>query len=402
MTLSLATRTALGLASLVIIIIISLVSEKPADVKILLILLGIGMFVTNIFGSFTAVLAGLEKFKEYGLISAAYSFAYSAVAIAALYLGYGLVGIGASQLAIATAIAVVGILFVSTKVMKPLANLSIQGCIELLKKAAPLGLAGILVMMYYRIGFILLSFIRGDVELGYYNSAFTIINGLLLFAGTFSGTLLPRLSSLYALNTDNLDKLFRTAFKYLFFLGFGFAFGAAILARPVFELLFGAEYLPGASTLVILGWASALMFINSLNNNMLIALDLKKKLLYINGVVAAANILLNVIFIPSLGFKGAAFATFGSELILSIWSCSVLNEHNPLLNFVSLIARTLVAALVMTVVISLLHFSVIVEIALGVAVYSLALIIVRGLDRSDLEIVMSLMGRRATDFKTAS
>jgi O-antigen/teichoic acid export membrane protein len=268
--------------------------------------------------------------------------------------------------------------------------------------SAPLGLAGILVILYYRIGFVLLSFMRGDIELGYYNSAFTIVNGLLLFAGTFSGTLLPRLSSLYADEEGNLGKLFRTAFKYLFILGIGFAFGAAALAGPIFDLLFGPEYHPGASSLASLGWATVLMFINSLHNNTLVALNMKKKLLLINGVVAAVNILLNIALIPQFGFRGAAVAVLGSELILSIWTYSILRVHNPGSHLIPLAIKTLAAALAMTFAVTLIHAHVVTRVALGIVVYALALVAVKGLDRSDLQIASRIIKRSATDFETAT
>jgi O-antigen/teichoic acid export membrane protein len=402
MAASLTARTALGILSMASIVVIALLSHKHIEVKLLMILLGLAMLITNMLGSFTSVLVGLERFKAYGLISATYSFTYSALAIAALYLGFGLVGIGVSQLIVAAAITLLGIFFVSMKVMKPAGGLSIAGGIGLLKMSAPLGLAGILVILYYRIGFVLLSFIKGDIELGYYNSAFTIVNGLLLFAGTFSGTLLPRLSSLYAEDEENLGKLFRTAFKYLFILGIGFAFGAAVLAGPIFDLLFGPEYHPGASSLAILGWATVLMFINSLHNNTLVALNMKKKLLLINGVVAAANILLNIALIPRFGFRGAAGAVLGSELILSIWTYSILRVHNPGSNLIPLAIKTLAAALAMTFVVNLIHAHVVIRVALGIAVYALALVAVKGLDRSDLQIASRIIKRSATDFETAT
>jgi len=77
--------------------------------------------------------------------------------------------------------------------------------------------------------------------------------------------------------------MYRTVFKYLLFVGTGCAFGALVLARPVFELVFGPEYLPGAAALKILIWASALIFVNSLQGILLIASDMKRELLYLTA-----------------------------------------------------------------------------------------------------------------------
>jgi O-antigen/teichoic acid export membrane protein len=262
----------------------------------------------------------------------------------------------------------------------------------MLKKAAPLGITAVLVAIYYKAGFVLLSYFRGDTEVGYYNSAYTVVNTLLLFAATLSGTLLPRLSSLFIVDFAVLGNLYRTAFKYLLFIGLGFAFGATFLAKPVFMLVYGPAYLPGAAALAILIWASALMFVNSLQGTLLIASNMKRQLVYLTGTAAIANIILNVILIPKFGFRGAAVTAVVSEAIAGTWAFVLLREHIPFKYLLSLLLKAILASIVMILLIEALSsMNVIWRVAIGIAVYGICLLVFRGIDSADLRIVKKLL-----------
>jgi O-antigen/teichoic acid export membrane protein len=392
-SLTLLARTILGCISLAIIVAVAIFANKPDDVRLLLILLGAGMFVTNLFGSYSAVLMGLEKLESFAVFSALYSLGFTVLAIAALKLGFGLVGIGVSQLSVGLIITVAGVLYVTHKVMKPLGGIDFPKGIEIFKMAAPLGLTAVLTAIYYRANFIILSYMRGDMEVGYLNAAYTISNTLLLFATTFSGSLLPRLSSLFVNDYETLGKIYRTAFKYLVFVGIGSAFGAVALAKPVIEFLFGEQFMPGATALSILIWGSALMFANSLQGNMLVASNKKRELVHMTGVAAAANIALNFLLIPPYGIGGAALAMVVSEAITGIWSFVLLRRHNPPSTLLAIIVKSVLASLLMILaIISIPMFHVAYRVIIGIAAYAVGLVVFRGFDAADIKIIRNLAG----------
>ncbi len=371
----------------------ALLSNKPYDVKLLLCFLAVSMFVTNLFGSFTAVLVAQERFAAFGILSALYVFGYSVLAIMALLAGFGLVGIGVSQMIVAVAVAVIGTLYVSSRILKPRGRPRFSGGFDFFKLAAPLGLTALLTSMYHKTDFVLLSYIKGDQEVGYYNAANTLINSLLLFATTFTSTLLPRLSALFAADFAVLGKLYRTAFKYLLFAGIGCAVGATILAVPILNLLFGDKFQAGAGALTILIWAACLMFVNSLQGSLLVASNLKNQLVYMTATAAVANIILNVILIPVYSIKGAATAVVVSEAIAGCWSYILLRKHNPLIYLSTLLSKAAVAAAVMALAVIFVPLGhVLLRVGLGIVIYAIALVVVRGFDSRDLKIVRDVLG----------
>ncbi len=394
---SLLARTYLGLISFIIIVVIALFSNKPMDVKLFLCFLGISMFVTNLFGSYSAVLIGLERFSTFGIISTVYVFTYSGLAILSLFWGFGLIGIGISQMVVAIGVTLIGAVYISSKIIKAQGRPRLIEGINIFKLAAPLGITAILTNIYHRTDFVLLSYIKGDQEVGYYNAASTLINSLLLFATTFSSTLLPRLSALFAADFEILGKLYRTAFKYLLFVGVGSAIGATILAEPIIKFLFGDKYLPAAPALAILIWASALMFVNSLQGSLLVASNMKKQLVQMTGAAAIVNIILNIIFIPAYGIKGAASAVVISELIAGGWSYILLKRHNPTTHILFLILKAMAASAVMAlVVLGFPSFQILIRISLGIVAYGASLIAIKGFSGADMKVVRDILGIKAT------
>jgi len=386
-------RIILGGFSLLIIIAVALFSQKPPDVKWLLILLGTGMFTTNLFGSYSAVLMGFERFKAYGVFSALYSLGVVLLSLLALKIGLGLVGIGVGQLLTSLVVTISGILFVTYKVLSPRGGINFSGSLGVLKAAAPLGLASVLITIYYRADFVMLSYMRGDIEVGYYGAAYTIINTLLLFAGTFSGSLLPRLSNLFVNDSAALARLYGVAFKYLLFVGIGAAFGAMILADPIMQFLFGEDYLPGGAALSILIWASALMFVNSLQGTLLVASDLRRQLVYLTGTAAGVNLLLNLFLIPAYGIRGAAAATVSAEIIAGVWSFALNRKYHSSRDMARALIGPLAAAIIMSIVLLLLPtMHVLYRIILGIITYLACLIIFKGLGSRDFDIIRDMIG----------
>jgi O-antigen/teichoic acid export membrane protein len=390
-------RMILGFISFLIIITIAIFSNKPADVKLLLLFLGLSMYVTNLFGSYTAVLIGLEKFAAFGIISSIYVFTYSSLAIVTLLMGFGLIGIGISQMSAAIVVAIAGMIYVSIKILKVQWRFNLTEGKQIFKLAAPLGLTAILTNIYYRADFVMLSYIRGDQEVGYYNAAYTVVNTLLLFAVTFTSTLLPRLSALFATDFAILGKLYRTAFKYLLFMGMGSAIGAMLLASPILKLLFGEKYLPGAGALSILIWASALMFVNSLQGSLLVASNMKRNLVHLTGAAAAGNLILNILLIPRFGIRGAAAATVFSEIIAGSWSFVLLRKHNSLRYIANLIIKALAASLIMAFVVTRFpNLHILLRVLSGIATYAIGLIVFRGFNSADIKIIKEVLGIRVS------
>jgi O-antigen/teichoic acid export membrane protein len=385
-------RFILGLIIAVIFLAVGFISGKPIEVKIFVALLAATLLFNNIMGGFYSALYGFERFGFYGLLSAGAQIVGTGLTFMALYYGFGLVGIGAALLATTAVACVVAATFVSTKVCRP-SPFSFTGLFELFKKAAPFGIMTILVVFYYRANFAILSFLKGDEAIGYYNAAFAIVAGIVVLTTTFGATLLPRMSKLYSDDRDGLMTLYRKAFRYLMLAGLGIAFGGMAISKNLMTFLYSPLYAPSAGALSALVWVSALTFTNPLQGSLLVVRNSRRHLVIMSALGALCSIIMGFIMIPHFSFVGAGIALLLSELIIWVYSFILNREFLPLQYLISILWRALVAAAAMVLILSLVHnSSAIWLILLGATIYIGMLFTMRALLVEDVRLISRTIG----------
>ncbi len=85
--------------------------------------------------------------------------------------------------------------------------------------------------------------------------------------------------------------------------------------RPLVAILFGQEFLPATSLLMLIAWAIPLDFLTSYLINAYIAWGMEKKILICTVIGAGSNIVLNLFSIPAYGATAAAINTLISYVI---------------------------------------------------------------------------------------
>jgi O-antigen/teichoic acid export membrane protein len=398
---SIMLRLVLGLVTSVVFIIIGQLSNKPVDVKIFIVLLAASLLLNNIAGAFSSVLYGYEKFGLFGLLSSGTQLLVSTLMFLALIMGRGLVGIGVAIFITTLITTTIIVVIVSLKYCRPKLS-KINGLFDILLKSLPVGVMTILVVLYYRANFAILSFFKGDTVLGYYNAAFAIVSGITILTTTFGSTILPRLSWLLAYNRDGLISLYNRSFRYLMFAGVGIAVGGLALAKPLMEFLYSSAYRPAATELSILIWVAALTFTNPLQSSLLVARKIKQHLIIMASLAAICGITIGIILIPRYSLVGAGIALLTSELISWIYAFILNREYLSLDSLLSIFWKAMAASGVMFLVLKLADgVNVICLLFLGAGVYIITLFIVRGFNVDDIGVIARTIGlsRQPVDTK---
>lgn len=391
-------RTLLILISFAVLLPLSLAINKPPDVRKLIWLLTGAMGMTTLAGTFTSTISGYERFRLFSLFSLLTQSVNTFSGLAVLSAGLGIVGIGGAQFGSALICSTGIALAVHYRIVPFSFAWSFSRIKGVLRAAAPLGMTALITMLYYRASFIFLSHFHGDMEVGYYNSAYSIINSLLLLPATFSMTVLPRMSEYAKHDSERLNLLYRRAYMYMFYFGFSTATGGMLLAGPIFDLLYPDSYLPGVPILRILVWALALMFVTSLQGTHLVSRDLKKHLLIVVAAAAVANIISNVLLIPPLGGYGAAIAAVLSEAVSGIGGFLVLRKHLPVRVLLGWILRLGPSLAAMAVFLMLTPaWPLIIRIAIGGIIVVGFLTLVGGLRRDDYQMAVQLWRKGALE-----
>jgi O-antigen/teichoic acid export membrane protein len=101
--------------------------------------------------------------------------------------------------------------------------------------------------------------------------------------------------------------------RLLFAAGAGAAAVLAVIPEPILDLFFGERYVESAAALRILAFAVPLVFVNAVFLYELVAAGHQGACAKAQAVTTTANVVLNVLLIPRIGFRGAAVATVLSE-----------------------------------------------------------------------------------------
>jgi O-antigen/teichoic acid export membrane protein len=106
----------------------------------------------------------------------------------------------------------------------------------------------------------------------------------------------------------------------------------SLFAKPLIQFLYGTEYTEAAGVLAIYIWSGIFVFLGVANGKWILLENLQIYSFYRTIIGGIVNILLNLIMLPILGIKGAAYSTLISYSIASYFSMALF--ENSRANFI--------------------------------------------------------------------
>jgi O-antigen/teichoic acid export membrane protein len=216
-----------------------------------------------------------------------------------------------------------------------------------LKAALPFGLIVAFFLVYFRIDSVMISFFRGDEEVGLYNAAYNLISAFMFLPAGLVAALFPMLAARYASPDEDLDVPFQRAARWLLAMSLPLAVGGSLLNQEVTRLTLGDTYMPAATSLAVLVWTLPVWFITFLQGNMLTVIERQKAVAVVGAANMVVNLGLNLAVIPAYGFTGAAVTTLLTELVGLLLMFWLLKRNIQILSTVRLAIRVLILAGVM-------------------------------------------------------
>jgi O-antigen/teichoic acid export membrane protein len=159
----------------------------------------------------------------------------------------------------------------------------------------------------------MLSFLKGDEAVGYYNGAYIILSSLLLLPDAFVRSIFPLMSDFYQTGILSLAKTFIRSFKYLITAAILIVCIGFMLSKEIILFLYGDDFLPSASALEILIFAGGIIFISTLVSTTLTAVNKQRINMWLALINVFCNIVLNLLLIPKWSYIGASIATVITE-----------------------------------------------------------------------------------------
>ena len=180
-------------------------------------------------------------------------------------------------------------------------------------------LAAFFAFLVLRIDLLMVKYILGSEQAGYYSIAATMADMVYMLPVVIGTILFPKLSAL----SDNRKKWELTK-KISYGVGclmIVLVVAAVLLAKPVTGFLYGKAFLPAVPAFIWLMPAILLLSVNTILINYFASIGMPKIVIYSPGMAALLNIVLNIYLIPARGCVGAAWssvAAYGSMLGVSL------------------------------------------------------------------------------------
>jgi O-antigen/teichoic acid export membrane protein len=245
-----------------------------------------------------------------------------------------------------------------------------------------------------------IGYFMGVTSVGIYSVGYVIGTIPFMAAETLGFVLSPTLSKLYDEGKmDEVKTHLSYSVKYLLAIAIPFVFGAAILAKPVLNMLSTSEVAAEGYFIVPLVALGALfMATHALISQVLVLVKKTKIIGAIWILCALVNLGLNILVVPRMGIMGAAITTLISyALALGIMVYYSLKEIRFNIEW-SFLLKSLAASAIMSLVIwamdSAAISNVIVTVIAGIIVYAAALILFKGFKREEGRFARELFQRR--------
>jgi len=185
----------------------------------------------------------------------------------------------------------------------------------LMKVAIPLGIASLLITIYYQIDAVLLLKLSNPFETGQYGAAYRFLSPLLLLPAAVMSSFFPVLSAVHKHDPDRVRRLVQRAAELLAMISLPILAVTLVLSGPIVHVLLGPHNERAAQVLPILMIAFVSICFGSLAGFLAPLLNLNWRLAIYSAIGAAANVGLNVWLIPRYGALGSAWVTVITEVL---------------------------------------------------------------------------------------
>lgn len=197
------------------------------------------------------------------------------------------------------------------------ASPDVKFILQLLRRALPFAIAGIIGSLELRANIFLLGWLQGEQAVGYYSAASRITDGLRLAPNAFFGALLPALALLSVReHAAATQRLFRRAQWSLFAFGIVVALAITLFAQPLMEWTYGAQFESSRTVLIVLAWGLIPALALGLLVLLLYAQHQERVVNLVLAIGLALHVGMAIPLILSYGAVGAALAALLSDVVV--------------------------------------------------------------------------------------
>ena len=190
---------------------------------------------------------------------------------------------------------------------------------EILVFSLPLLVSAASWLIFSDLDTFMLGYYSQTGDVGVYNTVYPLAELLTIALSSIGFVATPMFSELHAGEEFGLlSNVYEILTKWVFLATFPVLAVFVLFPQTIIRVTFGAEYVVGAASLVVLSTAFFSHAVAGPNSNALTAIGKTRLIMYDNAVVAVVNFVLNIVLIPRYSVLGAAVATAVAYVMLNV------------------------------------------------------------------------------------
>lgn len=286
----------------------------------------------------------------------------------------------------------IGMLFVTRLLYRPVFVLNWQRLKGIAMAGLPFGLAMFTVVLYGRIGILLLKGFSSDADVAYFNMGYMLSQPLGFIGSGLAISAFPSLARLVPQGPRRVGAALRRLIKFQLLAALPLSVGLFLLAEPVLRLLFHVDGVRQAGmALKVISLGLALIFLNLMCRYVLAALDEQRSYLRAMVLGLLVNVVLSAALIHWMGFTGACLGLIAGELTVLAICMQGLRDYVHPLDFLRELWRPFLAAAGMGAVVFLFRGANLIVVTLvGAAAYAALVLLLRVLTGDEVRALRGL------------
>jgi O-antigen/teichoic acid export membrane protein len=310
------------------------------------LVLSFDLLLKTLKSSLRWLLKGLERFGVEAASLLVERALLLALGTASLVTGQGLVGFVLVFVFVRALDTAALWLFVRARVVPLRPSFDGTVWLRLLRQGLPFAYAGVVITLIFQVDAVMLEQMRGAREVGFYSAPVKVLEGLTLVPRILGYALIPTLVVLHRKASPGLTALYRRGLKYLLVAGLPVAAFGVMASDRFIPFLFGPAYLPSVPVARVLIPAALFMFLSNFGETALACIDRRGTIVVVSTLALALNVGLNLAWIPTWGYRGAAWATLLTEAAYLVLTAAALARYGQPAGWPRLALRPLLATAV--------------------------------------------------------
>jgi O-antigen/teichoic acid export membrane protein len=235
----------------------------------------------------------------------------------------------------------------------------------------------------------IVDYFLGITATGIYSAAYNIGTYASFALMPVSIVLYPMVSKAYdEKNLVECRNLFKYSIKYLMMISIPAATGLSTLSMSLLRILTAPEFMPGSPIVALVAFGAVFSCFSQIGSYVIHLVGKTHMTVRFLATAAVTNIGLNILLVPRIGIFGSGLASLFAYVILSFLILNFTRNYIKYdLNLI-FILKCLASSGVMALIIWFINPEslpkVIVSIIIGILVYFMVLILIRGLSKSEL------------------